>query len=77
MVKHKKVAIGGLLVPSVLLMLYPLSLLWIWSHPSKPEVFDADGMTIIVIGMMVGGGMAISAFVGIPVSYLTLRYLRK
>lgn len=64
-----------LAVPLCITVIYLLSLLWIWSRPSGG--LDADGMTLLVIGMFVGFAFLAALVAGLPAAYLTLMFLRK
>lgn len=69
--------ICGLTLPVLILMAYPLALLWIWATPSNASGADVDGMTLIVIGMFLAFALLASLLVGLPVACLTLAFLRK
>ena len=65
----------GLFIPGLILLSYPAALVWIWMKPSGG--FDTDGMTIVVIGLLVATGMLVSLVIGLPTSLAIIRYLRR
>ncbi|WP_225204548.1 hypothetical protein [Novosphingobium huizhouense] len=67
--------ISGFAVPLCFSLIYPLALLWIWNRPSRG--LDADGMTLLVIGMFVGFAFLAALIAGVPAAILTLTFLRK
>lgn len=69
--------LSGLLGPGVILLAYPLTLLWLWTFSTGNREADVDGMLIIVIGMMISIGVVCSSVFGIPAAYLTIRFLRR
>jgi len=67
--------ICGLFIPGLILLSYPAALVWIWMKPSGG--LDTDGMTIVVIGLLVAVAMLASLVIGLPTSLAIIRYLRR
>lgn len=69
--------LSGLLGPELILLAYPLILIWLWMFPTGNGESDVEGMLIIVLGMMISIGVVCSSVFGIPAAYFTIRFLRR
>ncbi|WP_295526319.1 hypothetical protein [Novosphingobium sp. Chol11] len=67
----------GLIIPSLLLLLYPISLIWIQMAPSSKDSIDVDGMTMLVIAGAIAFYTFVSIVIGLPISAATFTFLRK
>lgn len=67
----------GLIIPSLLVLLYPIAPIWVWLTPSSKNSIDVDGMTMLVIGGAITFYTFVSILIGLPISAATFTFLRK
>ncbi|MDR2857363.1 MAG: hypothetical protein LBV50_05900 [Novosphingobium sp.] len=76
--RNRLALICGLAVPSGVLALYPIVLIWVFSPvDGSGGISDAGAMAFLGIGVIFGVAALSSLLVGFPVAHLVLWYLRK
>lgn len=71
--------IAGLFLPTLFLLAFTAAMILIFRGDDCPPevVCDAGGMAVAALFFLGGWGLFASLLIGLPASYLTLRFLRK
>jgi hypothetical protein len=69
--------ICGLIIPGVLLLLYPVAMLWIGMTAHPDAWLDVHGMTLVVISGLIAFSCFVGLVTGMPVAAMNLNFLRK